>query len=90
MGAKVQHRTILVENILGTVAVMNIPIDDQNSFGAMLRLRVPGRNGDIVKQAKAHPQVGRSMMAGRPNGAESICDLAAKNRVNGGDTRTRG
>jgi hypothetical protein len=30
------------------------------------------------------------MMAGRPNGAESICDLAAKNRVNGGDTRTRG
>jgi hypothetical protein len=44
----------LIEDVLSAVAVMNVPIDNQNALGAVLTLGVPGGYRDIVEEAKAH------------------------------------
>jgi hypothetical protein len=60
---------IVVEDILRAVAVMHVPIDDQDARQAECRLRVFGRQGDVVEQAKTHAPLGRGVMPRRPHQA---------------------
>ena len=66
------NRRIRVENILGAVAVVNIPIDDGDAVDAIAVLRITGGDGDVVEQAEAHAAICRSVMAGRADDAEGV------------------
>ena len=57
---------VLVEDVLRAVAVMHVPIDDQNS-PQPVRLSLSRRNRDAVEQTKTHRIVGQCVM---PRGAD--------------------
>src|SRR6056300_955340 len=63
MGAKKVDRFILVKNILGAVAVVHIPVHDQNLAYSMNRLSVPCGHRCMVKDTKAHSLRWSGMMA---------------------------
>ena len=52
----VQHPVVGGEDLLGPVAVMDVPVEDQHPLGAG-RERVGGGDGDVVEQAEAHRAV---------------------------------
>ena len=43
-----------VEGVVGAVAVMDVPIDDEDPLGAVRRGRPPGCDRDVVEEAEAH------------------------------------
>ncbi len=44
-----QHAAILIKDVLRTIPMMHIPIDDGNLLSAMLLLRMSCSNGDVIK-----------------------------------------
>ncbi len=42
------------EDVLRTVAVMHVPVEDGDALGDQLDLGPAGRNGDITEEAEAH------------------------------------
>ena len=53
------------EDRFGSVAVMNVPIEDQNALQATLLERVESSYGDIIEEAEAHSSVGFGVMPRR-------------------------
>src|SRR5262245_22333580 len=54
MRGKVKHGRIRPENLLRSVAVMYVPVDDQYALDTVPRLRVPRSDSRIIEKAKAH------------------------------------
>ena len=67
---------ILVEHVLGAVAVMDIPIYYENSFNGVLFLKVSCRDGHIVKKTKSHGPVAFCVVAGRPYRTKAVSHRA--------------
>ena len=65
----IKNSGVGIEDVLCSIAVMNIPVDDEY-FPAAHLLEVPGGNGHRVEQAEAHRPRGGGVMPGRPNKAE--------------------
>ncbi len=66
------------------VAVMDIPIGDQNSPGSVPLLRVPGAYGNTVEKAKTHASGGAGVVPWRPNDAKCIPQGRCKHGIHGG------
>lgn len=49
----VQNAGVIVGHLLGAVAVVNVPVEDENFAGSQLVLQVLGGNGDRVEEAEA-------------------------------------
>ena len=49
-----QHLAALVEDEVGPVAVVDVPVEDQDALGGVLAQRVRRRDGDVVEEAEAH------------------------------------
>ncbi len=81
MGAEEEDGGILVEDILRAVAVMHVPIHDQNAPHAVPPLGVARRDGDVVEQAEPHPAPRIGMMPRRPHRAEGVARLAREHGV---------
>ena len=81
MRAEIENGSVVIEDVLGAVAVVIIPVHDQHAPDTMLHLQIPGRDGDVVEDAETHAAIGRSVMARRPDGCESIPDLSGHHRV---------
>src|SRR5258706_2121034 len=60
---KEQYIGVRIENILCSIAVMNIVIDDHDALDTVTLLRIAGRNRNICEQAKAHAHFGSGVMA---------------------------
>jgi hypothetical protein len=60
-----------LDQSLGSVTVMDIPIDDEDSR-ASGSLRVPGRDDDVVHQAKAHTSRRQGMVPRWPHCGEGM------------------
>jgi hypothetical protein len=69
MQAQERHPFIIVECILGAVAMMNIPIDDEDAVSPVL-LSHPGSDSNAVKETKPHAQLRCRMMARRSDKTE--------------------
>ena len=82
MGAEEEDGRILLETMLRAVAVMNVPVHDEDTRQPMFFLDVTSGDGHIVEQAKAHRPRGFSMMAGWPHRAKDVFDFSAHNGVN--------
>ncbi len=76
----VEHAVGLAEDLLGPVAVVYIPIEDQHSFTA-LRQRLLGRDRDIVEQAEAHRRRPLGMVTGRTQRADRERHIAGQQSI---------
>src|SRR5881296_2914530 len=72
MGAEVEHRAISVEDILRPVAVVDVPVGNQDAADAVFSLRVAGADGDVVEDAEAHAFGRRCVVSRRTDDAEGV------------------
>ena len=63
---KEANRRIFPEDRLRAIAVVNVPIDDQNTMESVVLYRVPGAYGDMIDEAEAHGAIGKRVVAWRP------------------------
>lgn len=68
----------LLDQRLGSIAMMYIPVHDENSLQAVVPAGVMRGNRDIAEQAETHRACADRMVAGRP-------DRGEVSRVNSGD-----
>ena len=62
----------MIEDVLGAVTVMHVPVGDQNSVDSGHGERVPSGEGHVVEQTKPHCLVGGGVVAWRADRAEGI------------------
>jgi hypothetical protein len=80
-----EHRGVVVEQVLGAVAVVDVPVDDHHPLDPVPALQVARRHRDVVEQAEAHRPVGLGVVTGRAHAGEPVVDLAGHDRVNQGE-----
>jgi hypothetical protein len=81
MGRAVERVGIILDQLLGPVAVMHVEIHDGDARQPMHRARVPRTDHDVVEQTEAHRLLVLGMMTRRTHGAEGVADLAAGDRI---------
>ncbi|MNU97061.1 hypothetical protein D3C71_871200 [compost metagenome] len=86
VGAVVGHPGVVLEDVLGAVAVVDIEIDHRDPFQTVAVAGVGGGDGDVVEQAEAHRGTAGGMVAGRAHRAEGQRILTQHHRIDGGDT----
>ena len=69
-----EHRRVLVEDGLGAVAVVDVPVDDRDPVDPLPPLRVAGGDRDVVEDAEPHRLLGAGVMAGRADEREAVVD----------------
>ena len=62
MGGHVEHGRLVPEEVLGAVAVVDVPVDDEHTLAGVDQ--GTGRHGHVVQEAEAHGPVGRGVVAG--------------------------
>src|SRR5512136_1775055 len=83
MGREVHDRFIGIKDGTRSIAVVHVPIHDENLFPAF-SLSMASGNGHVIEDAKAHSAVGHSVMSGRPDERKSAI-VAVQNCIYGGD-----
>ena len=83
MRTEKENTGIGVENILRPVAVVNVPVGNDNAFHSVFLLRIAGGHRDVIEQTKPHAAIGRGVMAGRANHAEGVGRFALHHKVDG-------
>ncbi len=63
---QIGNRRIGKEDVLGSVSVVSIEIEDRDVFEPLGSLQVTGNHGDVVEETEAHRLVPSCVMAGRP------------------------
>jgi len=71
MGRDVEDRGVLCEAVLAAIAVVDIPIEDQNLFNSNYLLECPRCDRDPVEQTKPHRTSGFCVVTRRAQGSES-------------------
>src|SRR5215210_154012 len=90
MRREVEHPTVAVEDVLGAVAVVHVPVQDSDPVEPS-REAVPGGDACVVREAETHPVVPPRVVAGRTGYGES--HLAGEDALEGragGPARERG
>ena len=82
MSAQKEDRIVVIENVLGAVPMVDVPINDKNFSNPMFLLSVSGGNGCVIEDAKTHP-LGRSgVMTGRTGQAKGMTSQVVQNVIN--------
>ncbi|HEX7520076.1 MAG TPA: hypothetical protein VF325_07300 [Candidatus Deferrimicrobium sp.] len=79
--AEIEDRRVFEEDVLRAVAVVDVPVDDENLPHTVPRLEVPGRDGRIVEEAEPHPHVPSRVVPRRPDGAEGAVGRSFRHRL---------
>jgi hypothetical protein len=77
-----------VDQILGPVAVVDVPIHDEHARESVLFQRPARGDHDVVDQAESHRDVGACVVSRRPHGCEGR--LALERQACGEHRRARG
>lgn len=85
MNAAKEDRRAFVKDVLGSIAVVDIPIEDADSFDGVGLLGVVGSNSDIIEEAKAHGFFSTGVVTGRAHEVEGTLESRLKDGVNTGD-----
>ncbi|QTK79417.1 hypothetical protein AT6N2_C1719 [Agrobacterium tumefaciens] len=83
VGGAEQHGCVVPEDILRTVAVMHVPVDDGDTLRAVRLLRMAGGNRHIVEQTETHGLGGLGMVAGRAGCDEDVVGGTGKHVIHG-------
>jgi hypothetical protein len=70
-----------VEDLVGPVAVVDVPVEDQHALGAVGRRRVARSDRRVAEEAEAHRAVGLGVVARRAQRREAGRGLAGQQRV---------
>ena len=76
MDAVVVDRRVVVEDVLGAVAVVHVEVHDAHPVDAELLLDVAGGDRHVVEVAKPHGAADFRVMPGRPHRAEGVVQPA--------------
>ena len=72
----VEDVRLLVEDGLGAVAVVHVPVEDGDALAGGVQHR--GGDGDVVDEAEAHGAVARGVMAGRAHEGGAVVELTGR------------
>ena len=72
VGTDIKDTGILFKQVLSTIAVMYVPVEDQYFLKAVLLLQVPGGDRNIVEEAKAQCRVVFCVVTGRANQGKTV------------------
>ena len=81
VGAHVEHGRVGLEGVLGAVAVVHVPVEDEDLVQSVLALQVSSRDRHVVEEAEAQRDVALRVVAGRPAEREAVVDLGARHAV---------
>lgn len=81
VGRAEQDSCVILDQVLGAVAVVNVEIDDRHAGQAMVIQRVPRRDGDRPEQAEAHGDLALGMVTGRAHRGKGVADLPGQDHV---------
>ena len=90
MRRDVQDARVLVENILGAVAVVHVVIHDHDAAELVRIEQVARGDRDVVQQAEAHAARGRGVMAGRAHERDAVVHLPPLHGIRERDARAGG
>jgi len=90
MRAEEQYGTVPIKNILRSIAVMYIPIHNQDALCTVAPLRMPCTHRDVIEQAKTHSDRGACMMAWGANHAKSVRDARGEHGIHARKDRSGG
>src|SRR2546421_10640891 len=79
----IKQGSIGSENVLRTVAMMDIEIDHGNALEAMHGARMKRSGSDIVEQAESHRLCRRGVMPGRAHSTKRVLHFARHDHVDG-------
>jgi hypothetical protein len=77
----IQDRGILFKDVLGSIAMVDVPIEDGYLRQPVIALRVSCTNGNVIKEAETHGPVALGMMSRRSDGTECRVDVAVGETV---------
>ena len=77
----VQHARVVIETVLRAVAVMQVPIHDQDTAQAEPRAQILRAHGHAVEQTEPHRAVAFGVVARRAYQGEAVVHLAFHDRV---------
>ena len=83
MRAHIENAGIVFKQVLRAIAVVDIPVEDENLFQVMLFLQVAGGNCNVVKKTKPQGGIVLGVVTGRANECEAVigaasCDLISQ------------
>lgn len=81
MHADVQHLRVRLKDVLGPVAVVDIPVNDEHAFQAKVPYGILGGNGHVVEDAEAVRLIRLRVMSRRPDIADAAARLAAQHAL---------
>src|SRR5581483_8810206 len=76
MRAEEEYRAVGIEDLLRAVAVVNVPVGNENPFGAMPALGVSRGNRDVVEDAESHATPRSGVVTGRAHDAERVARMS--------------
>ena len=80
-----EHGRILVEDRLGSVSVVDVPVDYGHASHPEGRLGVADGDGDAVEDAEPHAAVGQRVMSGRADQRIHVVHRAGDDRLDRAD-----
>jgi hypothetical protein len=72
MHRKVANLRIFPKDGLSAIAVMHVPIHDEDAFDSPFAGSYAGTDGNMIEKTESHGVVGHRMMTRRPNQAKRI------------------
>lgn len=79
----------LIKDILCSISVMNVPVDDQYAFKVMMFDGMVRRQCDVIEQAESHRFVNQGMMTRRTDQAQRLLFRAFHHGIHGREARSR-
>lgn len=77
-----EHRRIVLEDILCAIAVVDVPIENEDFLDAVIALEISSPYRDIVEEAEARADVRMSrVMTRRTNNAESVLPVLVDDSI---------
>lgn len=90
MDAHVEHLGIRLEDVLGAIAVVHIPVDNQDALQPKFPYGILGSNGNVVEYTEAVRLIRLGVVAGRANVADAAARLPAQDTVDSLQHRSGG
>jgi hypothetical protein len=77
----VEHRRVVLEDVLRAVPVMHVEIDNCDALGAVFPLRLAGDDGNGIDEAEAHRPLEIGVMARRAHRAKGVAHFPHGDRL---------
>ena len=81
MRAHIENAGIVFKQVLRAIAVVDIPVEDENLFLAMLFLQVARGNCNVVKKTKPQGSIMLGMVTGWANECKAVIGVAPRDLI---------